>query len=97
MVSNRYVQQRVSHTLTSNFEPTAANVSGSLRLWNQKAQFTSLVEPKHSYNYWGIEHLAWAELLDKELKIPEGNRQEEEYDHGFTVVDMLDDNGNYFI
>lgn len=76
-------------------EPTADNIGGSLRAWNQKAHFTSLVHPKYSNNSWDIKRLKWVELTEQELE--DLDPQQEEHDHGFSVLDVQDDNGNPFI
>lgn len=76
-------------------EPTADNIGGSLRAWNQKAHFTSLVQPKYSNNSWDIKRLKWVEMTKQELEAHDP--QQEEHDHGFSVLDVQDDNGNPFI
>lgn len=85
----------VTFSVKPDAQPTAENIGGSLRVWNQKACFTSLIQPKYADNSWNIERLMWAELSEEEKK--NVSVQEEECDHGFSVLDVQDDNGNPFI
>jgi hypothetical protein len=95
--TDEYNSGSLTVSLKPNSEPIAANIRGSLRVWNQTGTFTSLAQPDDTYNFWHIEKYQWAQLSASARAELGLCLQEEETDHGFSVLDALDDNGSPFI
>jgi len=96
--TNEFTSGFLTLSLQPSSEPTAANIGGSLRVWKQNGHFTSLEKADHrADNSWDIENVQWAELSEKELDEVGPQKLEQEDEHGFSVLDVQDDNGNPFI
>ena len=63
---------------------TPENISGSIHIWTQNGTFTSM-EVCPVANNW-----------DFNVQWEEGATEKNEEGHGIEVLDVLDDNGNYF-
>ena len=64
---------------------TPENISGSIRIWSQNGNFESMVACPVANNW------------DFSVQWEEGAPMKDESGHGIEVLNVLDDNGNYFL
>jgi hypothetical protein len=72
-------------SLKPDCDVTPENIAGSIRIWSQNGNFESMVACSVANNW------------DFNVQWEEGARMKDESGHRIEMLDVLDDNGNYFL